>query len=91
MKLYQFISGLFAFFIFLSFCYFFSGSGGEFSFFDLNPIEALNNLVFTFSFGFGVPVWVSYILSTLIILGIPILIYWLVCHLLKYLNKQYHS
>lgn len=87
MKIHKSISGLLALFTFLAFCYFFSGSGGEFSFFNLNPIEALNNLVFTFSFGFGVPVWLSYILSTLLLVGIPILIYRIACHFLKYLSK----
>ncbi len=88
MKLHQSISGIFAVFIFLSFCYFFSGSDGEFRLIHLNPIEALNNLVFAFAFGFGVPVWLSYLFSTLILIGIPVLIYWIVFHLLKYLTKK---
>ena len=88
MNIFKFISGLIAFLSFLSFSYFFSGGGGDFGLSELNPIEALAGIVFALSFGLGVPIWLSFILSILILLSIPVLIYRLVLGLFKRLNRQ---
>lgn len=88
MKIYKFISGLIAFLSFLSLSYLFSGVGGEFDLAKLNPIEALEGIAFTFAFGFGLPILLSYIISILMLLSIPILIYCLVLGLLKRIIKQ---
>ena len=82
----KFMSGLLALLSFLYICYFFSGSGGQFSFFQLNPVNAMSNLAFAFSFGGGVPVILSYMLSILMIVGIPVLIYRLLYRLLQWLS-----
>jgi len=88
MKIYKFISGVIALISFFLFSYFFSGSGDGFRLSELNPIEALEGIAFTFAFGFGVPIWLSYILSILILLGIPVLIYCVVLGLLKRLTRH---
>ncbi|WP_218698457.1 hypothetical protein [Acinetobacter harbinensis] len=90
MKIYKFISGVIALISFLFFSYFFSGSGDGFSLSKLNPVEALEGIgiAFTFAFGFGVPIWLSYIFSILIFLGIPALIYYLILSLLKRLTRH---
>lgn len=87
MKIYQFISGVIAFISFLFFSYLFSGNGEGFRLSSINPIEALQGIAFTFGFGFGVPIWLSYILSILILLGVPFLIYKIMLGLLRKLIK----
>ena len=59
MKIYKFISGVIALISFLLFSYFFSGSGGGFRLSELNPVDALEGIAFTFAFGFGMPIWLS--------------------------------
>ncbi|MFZ0022172.1 hypothetical protein [Acinetobacter sp.] len=88
MKIYKVISGVIAFLSFLFFSYFFSGSGEGFRLSAVNPVEALEGLAFTFGFGFGMPIWLSYIIAVLTLIGIPILIYVLVLSLLKKLIKH---
>lgn len=74
MLLNKFISGAFAFFIFLLFCHIFSGNS-EFTMSSLNPITALEGLVFSFAFGTGLPIWLAYVVSILIFLGVPLSVY----------------
>ena len=87
MKIDKVISGVIALFSFLFFSFFFSGSGEGFRLSAVNPVEALEGLAFTFGFGFGMPIWLSYIISILILIGIPLLIYFLVLGLLKKIIK----
>ena len=81
------ISGAIALIPFLFFSYFFSGDGESFRLSALKPIEAFQGIAFTLAFGFGVPIYLSYILSILILLGIPILIYQLILSLVNRLSK----
>lgn len=83
MHVYKFISGVISLISLLWFSYFFSGSEGEFRLSKLNPIEALEGIAFLFAFGFGVPTWLSYIFSILILFGILVLIYKMVLGLFK--------
>lgn len=59
--------GLFFFLVFA-----FSGSGGGFSLAMLDPLTSINNLAFALAFGFGVPEWLSFMVSGLIIFGLPL-------------------
>lgn len=87
MHVYKFISGLIAFFVFSSLSYLFAGAGG-FSLPDFNPVEALEGIAFLFAYGFGIPIWLSYIFSILILFGIPVLVYYLTLSLFKRITKQ---
>ncbi|MBP6861720.1 MAG: hypothetical protein KBC57_05120 [Neisseriaceae bacterium] len=50
----------------------FSGTGEGFNLAALDPLTSLNNLAFGFAFGLGVPEWLSFIVSGLIIFGLPL-------------------
>ncbi|MEG0645006.1 MAG: hypothetical protein RR438_06635 [Cetobacterium sp.] len=51
-----------------------------------NLLELINGIIFTFSFGFGVPVIISGILAVLILLTPGIVVYFL-CNYLKKITK----
>ena len=80
------ISAVLATVCFLFFCYFFSGEGDGLSITALNPSHAINGIAFSFGFALGVPMWLSYILALLIIVGIPVLFYWGIYRALTVLN-----
>lgn len=82
------MSGFIALLCLLFFCYFFSGVGGELSLAEFNPINAINGLAFGFAFALGLPIWLSYIFSILILFGIPALVYWGVYRFLSYLQSK---
>lgn len=86
MNVYKFISGLVAFIVFLSLSYLFAGGDG-FGLAELNPLEVLEGIAFLFAYGFGVPIWLSYIFSILILFGIPILVYYMTIGLFKRMKK----
>ena len=51
-----------------------------------NILELINGIIFTFSFGFGVPVVISGVLAVLILLTPGIVVYFL-CNYLKKITK----
>ena len=55
---------------------------------EYNVLELINGLIFTFSFGFGVPVVLSGVLSIIALLTPGIIIYFLWNYLIKIFRKK---
>lgn len=55
---------------------------------EYNILELINGLIFTFSFGFGVPVVLSGVLSIITLLTPGIIIYFLWNYLIKIFRKK---
>lgn len=88
--MHKLIAGIFALLCFLFLSYFFSGSGDGWTINALNPIHAINGIAFTFGFALGAPAWLSYLLSVLMMFGIPALVYWVVYRLLGRLLHSFN-
>lgn len=78
------ISSIVAIVVFFALCALFSGTPENAGWLaTLNPIDALNGISFTLSFGFGVPLILGIVLAALALVLPPVAVFLALRHLLR--------